>query len=176
MISLGLLSAAHVILENPRPFRFVAYGPSNPISPTGEDFACKMPPGAKLQPDGEPTTMAIGEEQTASFKGQAVHGGGSCQFAVAGPVSDGDWASFPLRDAQWKVFHSIEGGCPARNQRGNLDGLNQDKYSFTIPPGIEPGDYVFSWTVSIFSLFVISKPQTRLDQAIIHNEMSHHDL
>ncbi|KAI0875687.1 hypothetical protein GGS24DRAFT_454601 [Hypoxylon argillaceum] len=45
------------------------------------------------------------------------------------------------------VIHSIEGGCPARNQKGNLDGPNQDKYTFQIPEGIEPGtNYTLAWT------------------------------
>ncbi|KAI1373478.1 hypothetical protein F4677DRAFT_429026 [Hypoxylon crocopeplum] len=146
VVALVSLSGAHVILENPKPFRFIDYGPSNPISPTGTDFPCKLPPGANLEPQGEPTVMAIGDEQMVSFTGQAVHGGGSCQFALSGPVSDGSWADYPIRDAEWKVIHSIEGGCPARNQKGNLEGPNQDEYSFQIPEGIEPGSYVFSWT------------------------------
>lgn len=66
------LAAAHVILETPKPFRFVQYGPSNPISPTGSDFPCKIPAGNSLELDGEPTIMAIGDEQTASFSGDAV--------------------------------------------------------------------------------------------------------
>ncbi|KAI5866289.1 hypothetical protein GGS23DRAFT_379405 [Durotheca rogersii] len=144
--SLASLSAGHVVLENPKPFRFVAYGPSNPISSTGSDFPCKIPSGGTLEPDGPPTVMAIGEEQVASFVGQAVHGGGSCQFALAGPIADEAWADYPLKNSEWKVIHSIEGGCPARNQKGNLEGPNQDKYSFTIPDAIAPGDYIFSWT------------------------------
>ncbi|OTB09666.1 hypothetical protein M426DRAFT_34279, partial [Hypoxylon sp. CI-4A] len=140
------LSVAHVILENPKPFRFAAYGPSNPIEPDGSDFPCKMPPGASLVADGAPAVMAIGEKKTVSFFGQAVHGGGSCQFSLAGPVTDGSWSSYPLKDARWRVIHSIEGGCPARHQKGNLDGPNQDSYPFRIPEGIEPGDYIFSWT------------------------------
>ncbi|OTA59749.1 lytic polysaccharide monooxygenase [Hypoxylon sp. EC38] len=105
-----------------------------------------MPPGAKLQPEDVPTVMVIGEEQTASFLGQAVHGGGSCQFSLSGLISNGSWSDSLSKDLEWKVIHSVEGGCPARNQKGNLDGPNQDKYSFIIPEGIEPGDYVFSWT------------------------------
>ncbi|KAI0115996.1 hypothetical protein F4776DRAFT_316784 [Hypoxylon sp. NC0597] len=144
--TLVLISRAHVILEHPKPFRFVSYGPSNPLEPSGLDFPCKMPPGAKLQPDGVPTVMTIGEEQTASFLGQAVHGGGSCQFTLSGPISNGSWSDSLSKNLEWKVIHSIEGGCPARGQKGNLDGPNQDKYSFKIPEGIEPGDYIFSWT------------------------------
>ncbi|KAI1763377.1 hypothetical protein GGR53DRAFT_531568 [Hypoxylon sp. FL1150] len=139
------LATTHVILENPKPFRFLEYGPTNPIEPTGSNFPCKVPEGRRLEPDGEPTIMVIGEEQSASFWGQAVHGGGSCQFAVSGPVDDG-WENFDLTSAQWKVIHSIEGGCPAIHQRGNLDGPNKDSYPFTIPEGIAPGNYVFSWT------------------------------
>ncbi|KAI1100652.1 hypothetical protein F4804DRAFT_348359 [Jackrogersella minutella] len=147
-VALTLVSpaVAHVVLESPKPFRFVEYGPTNPISPSGLDFPCKIPPGAKLETDGAPTVMAIGEEQTASFSGQAVHGGGSCQFSVSGPINNGSWTDYPLKDLDWKVIHSIEGGCPARNQKGNLDGPNQDKFTFKIPEGIAPGDYIFSWT------------------------------
>ncbi|KAI0898800.1 hypothetical protein F4806DRAFT_506746, partial [Annulohypoxylon nitens] len=127
-------------------FRFVQYGPSNPISPTGSDFPCKIPAGNSLELDGEPTIMAIGDEQTASFSGDAVHGGGSCQMSLTGPVNNGSWADYPLKDSRWKVIHSIEGGCPARNQKGNIVGPNPNKYAFEIPEGIEPGDYIFSWT------------------------------
>ncbi|KAI2466888.1 hypothetical protein F4781DRAFT_444774 [Annulohypoxylon bovei var. microspora] len=140
------LTIAHVILETPKPFRFVQYGPTNPISPTGSDFPCKIPDGEKLELDGVPIVMAIQEEQSASFSGKAVHGAGSCQFSLSGPVNNGSWADYPLKNSKWKVIHSIEGGCPARNQKGNIDGPNQDKYPFQIPEGIEPGDYIFSWT------------------------------
>ncbi|KAI0113052.1 hypothetical protein F4814DRAFT_460283 [Daldinia grandis] len=140
------LLKAHVVLENPKPFRFVQYGPTNPISSSGEDFPCKIPAGGKLEPQGPPAVMAVGEKQRISFSGQAVHGGGSCQFSLSGPVNNGAWEAYPLKTAEWKVIHSIEGGCPARNQRGNLDGRNHDQYSVKIPEGIEPGDYIFAWT------------------------------
>ncbi|KAI0888312.1 uncharacterized protein GGS22DRAFT_198103 [Annulohypoxylon maeteangense] len=143
---LSYLAVAHVILETPKPFRFVQYGPTNPISPTGSDFPCKIPAGRTLELDGVPTVMAIGDEQTATFSGNAVHGAGSCQFSLKGPVSNGSWADYPLKDSGWKVIHSIEGGCPARNVKGNIDGPNRNKYPFKIPEGIDPGDYIFSWT------------------------------
>ncbi|KAI1803341.1 hypothetical protein F4811DRAFT_353284 [Daldinia bambusicola] len=140
------LPEAHVVLETPKPFRFVQYGPTNPISSSGEDFPCKIPAGGKLEPQGPPTIIAIGEDQSVSFSGHAVHGGGSCQFSLSGPVKDGAWETYPLKTAEWKVIHSIEGGCPARHQRGNLDGPNHDQYSLKIPEGIEPGNYIFAWT------------------------------
>ncbi|KAI1123087.1 hypothetical protein F5Y10DRAFT_281177 [Nemania abortiva] len=132
------LSTAHVVLENPKPYKFVSDGATNPLSSTGSDFPCKIPPGQSYVIDGEPTPMTIGEDQTVSFLGQAVHGGGSCQLALS--------HGFPTKDSSWLVIHSIEGGCPARNQKGNLDGPNTDKYTFQIPEGIAPGtNYTLAW-------------------------------
>ncbi|KAF6814079.1 endoglucanase [Colletotrichum musicola] len=136
---LASVATAHVVLENPRPFKSVADGPSNPISSTGDDFPCKVPAGASYIIDGERTVYAVNEPQVATFKGQAVHGGGSCQFALSADLE-------PTKESRWMVIHSIEGGCPARNQKGNLEGPNQDEYSFVIPEGIAPGDYTFAWT------------------------------
>ncbi|KAF3801925.1 hypothetical protein GCG54_00015147 [Colletotrichum gloeosporioides] len=133
------LTSAHVVLENPKPFKFVADGPTNPISSTGDDFPCKVPPGASYIVDGERTVYAVGEPQTATFAGQAVHGGGSCQFALSTDTE-------PTKQSTWMVIHSIEGGCPARNQKGNLEGPNKDEYTFSIPQGIAPGEYTFAWT------------------------------
>ncbi|ORY58566.1 uncharacterized protein BCR38DRAFT_327089, partial [Pseudomassariella vexata] len=135
------IASSHVILESPRPFKFAAYGPANPITEDGADFPCKIPPGVtKLEIDGSPTEMAIGETQTASFTGKAVHGGGSCQFSVTEGFE-------PTKSSVWKVIHSIEGGCPKANEGGNLnDGETPDKYDFTIPDGITPGEWTFAWT------------------------------
>ncbi|WQF84763.1 Putative auxiliary Activity family 9 [Colletotrichum destructivum] len=135
---LASATLGHVVLENPKPFKFVADGPTNPISTSGSDFPCKIPPWASYEIDGSPTAVAIGETLEATFKGQAVHGGGSCQFALSADTN-------PTKASKWMVIHSIEGGCPARNQKGNLEGHNADKYPFKIPAGIAPGDYVFAW-------------------------------
>lgn len=131
--------SAHVVLENPKPFPFIDYGPTNPIAADGSDFPCKVPPGTALDLSAPATVMAIGEDQTLSFQGRAVHGGGSCQLALTKDRK-------PTKQSEWMVIHSIEGGCPARNQKGNLEGPNTDTYTFRIPAGIEPGSYVFSWT------------------------------
>ncbi|KAI0453880.1 hypothetical protein F5B21DRAFT_504967 [Xylaria acuta] len=136
---LAYLSAAHVVLEDPKPYKFVADGPTNPVSSTGSDFPCKIPPGQSYIIEGEPTPMTIGEDQTLSFSGHAVHGGGSCQIALS--------RGFPTKDSPWMVIHSIEGGCPARNQKGNLEGPNVDRYTFQIPEGIETGtNWTMAWT------------------------------
>ncbi|KAF7532777.1 hypothetical protein G7054_g7649 [Neopestalotiopsis clavispora] len=134
-------SKSHVVLENPRPFLKAEDSPSNPI--TGATFPCKVPAGARLEMDGAPTEMAIGEDQLLTFKGTAVHGGGSCQISL---TSDIDESFQPNRDSRFFVVHSIEGGCPARNQAGNLDGPNTDQYYFKIPAGVAPGNYVLGWT------------------------------
>ncbi|MCJ1448825.1 MAG: hypothetical protein MMC23_009344 [Stictis urceolatum] len=131
---------AHIILENPQPFAWPADGHFNPINPDGSDYPCKIPPGGKLVPAGPSTKMAIGAPQTLSFNGTAVHGGGSCQLSLTKDIP-------PTKDSEFIVIQSIEGGCPARNRAGNLDpGQNPDTYQFSIPDGIEPGDYAFAWT------------------------------
>ncbi|KAK8076039.1 hypothetical protein PG994_003311 [Apiospora phragmitis] len=138
---LASAASAHVVLENPPPAKFPAYGPTNPIETSGSDWPCKIPAGQKLDTsDASPKTdMVIGEPQKLSFKGKAVHGGGSCQLALTK-----GWD--PKKDSPWSVIHSIEGGCRARNQKGNLEGDNSDIYEFKIPAGIAPGGYTFAWT------------------------------
>ncbi|KAK7990598.1 hypothetical protein PG990_014878 [Apiospora arundinis] len=143
ILGAALVSAvsAHVVLENPPPAKFLQYGPTNPLEPTGADWPCKIPAGQKLDiSDASPkTSMVIGEPQKLSFSGKAVHGGGSCQIALTK-----GWD--PNKYSRWSVIHSIEGGCPARNQKGNLEGPNTDVYEFKIPAGISPGQYTLSWT------------------------------
>ncbi|KAK6851995.1 hypothetical protein PG995_012120 [Apiospora arundinis] len=143
ILGAALVSAvsAHVVLENPPPAKFLQYGPTNPLEPTGADWPCKIPAGQKLDSsDASPkTTMVIGEPQKLSFSGKAVHGGGSCQLALTK-----GWD--PKKDSPWSVIHSIEGGCPARNQKGNLEGPNKDVYEFKVPAGIAPGQYTLSWS------------------------------
>lgn len=135
---LGLASAAsaHIVMTNPVP-----YGdPSNaPLDGSGSDFPCKG-----LSPDGStPNTYKAGSTQQLAFKGTAVHGGGSCQVSVTTDKN-------PTEQSQWKVIKSIEGGCPAQDQSGNM-GDNADaeipyKYDFKIPEEMPEGDYVFAWT------------------------------
>lgn len=133
--------SSHVVLEYPVPFIPAEYGPSNPV--TADSFPCKMPAGAHLAMNGSATEMTIGDNQFLSFNGFAVHGGGSCQVSLTSDIDDNFQ---PNPNSRFFVIHSIESGCPARNQAGNLDGANVDKYFFKIPRGVEPGKYVLSWT------------------------------
>lgn len=139
LLLLASLTNTHVILKAPKPCIFPAYGPSNPLDPSGSDFPCKMPPGVTtLAIDGSPTTMAIGEPQTASFTGLAVHGGGSCQFSLLPGFEPSK------SNADFRVIKSIEGGCPAAVP-GNLESGDPDTFLFTIPASVEPGNYTFAW-------------------------------
>lgn len=101
----GELVARHIELVSPQPFVFNDFGPTNPLKPDGSDYPCKNPQGQdlKVAGGGAPTEMAIGQDQTVSFNGSAVHGGGSCQFALAEGLA-------PSKDSVWKVIQSIEGG------------------------------------------------------------------
>ncbi|KAG8529856.1 uncharacterized protein KY384_005337 [Bacidia gigantensis] len=91
--------------------------------------------------------MAVGSSQQLSFFGTAVHGGGSCQLSL---TTDNP----PTKGSKWQVIHSIEGGCPAKNQAGNLDEKPgdprlqkaPDTYDYKIPDGIKAGPYTFAWT------------------------------
>ena len=89
--------------------------------------------------------MEIGSKQQLSFNGSAVHGGGSCQVSL---TTDNP----ATKNSKWMVIHSIEGGCPARGQAGNMPGGENpteqggDKYDYTIPQGVAPGKYTLAWT------------------------------
>lgn len=99
----GELVARHIELVTPQPFVFNEFGPTNPLSPDGSDYPCKVPHGQSFKMSSAPTEMVIGEDQTVSFNGTAVHGGGSCQFALAEGLE-------PNKESAWKVIQSIEGG------------------------------------------------------------------
>lgn len=134
------ISKRHVQLVTPQPFEWDEYGPTNPLDPSGSDYPCKVKQGDTFRVDGSPTEMVIGEDQEVSFSGWAVHGGGSCQFALTEGFA-------PTKDTAWKVIHSIEGGCPKANVTGNLEqGQDPDTYAFSVPDDFEPGNYTFAWT------------------------------
>ncbi|KIX94196.1 uncharacterized protein Z520_10223 [Fonsecaea multimorphosa CBS 102226] len=143
LAALAFLAAtgdAHMIMRTPVP-----YGKStlnnSPLAADGSDFPCKQRTGV-YDAEGASNVAAIGEPQTLSFLGSAVHGGGSCQVSLTTDLQ-------PTKDSKWMVIKSIEGGCPA-SVPGNLpddpNGTGASTFNFTIPEGIAPGDYTLAWS------------------------------
>ncbi|KAL2022420.1 hypothetical protein VTK56DRAFT_5487 [Thermocarpiscus australiensis] len=134
------VSQAHMKLRIPAPFT-TPEGTSSPLDPSGSNFPCQIQPGVQFQ--GTPTPMEKGSKQKMGFTGQAVHGGGSCQVSITYDKS-------PTKQSSWKVIHSIQGGCPARNVAGNAgndaNAPDPDEYEFTIPQDIPSGDATLAWT------------------------------
>lgn len=116
---------AHMIMAKPVPFSAdkVDNGPINQ-----QQWPCKKNLGFTVT---EMNSMKVGEEQTISFKGSAVHGGGSCQLSVTTDTE-------PSASSKFKVIESIEGGCPG------VDGPQE--FKFTLPDSIPNGKATFAWT------------------------------
>ena len=139
--ALALLAStaqSHMIMATPPPYG----SPDNsPLAADGSNFPCK----ATSNTGGTVTNMAIGAPQKLSFLGESVHGGGSCQVSLTTDTP-------ATKNSKWMVIHSIEGGCPARNQAGNIgaddsaSAPDPDTYTFSIPTGITPGAYTLTWT------------------------------
>ncbi|QGI63133.1 hypothetical protein CEK27_007104 [Fusarium fujikuroi] len=135
--TLASFASAHMLMANPKP-----YGtPDNsPLNADGSNFPCK---GIVNDGSSASNVYKQGSKQQLSFTGQAVHGGGSCQISLTTDKN-------PTKNSVWKVIKSIEGGCPAQGQEGNMGG-NPDapdpyKYDFTIPKELAAGDYTLAWT------------------------------
>jgi len=138
---LAILANAHMKMNTPVP-----YGKStlnnSPLLKSGTDFPCKLRPDVYAVEDAS-NVYALGSTNPLRLTGQAVHGGGSCQVSIT-------YDSQPTRNSTWKVIKSIEGGCPAQSQIGNMGG-NADaadpfEYEFTIPSDIPAGNGTIAWT------------------------------
>ncbi len=114
---------------------------NSPLAHDQSDFPCKQRPGV-YDAEGASNIMPIGKNQTLSFIGSAVHGGGSCQISLTSDKQPG-------KNTKWQVIHSIEGGCPASaagNLPANSNGNGASTFEYSIPQGIAPGDYTLAWT------------------------------
>lgn len=116
---------AHIIMASPVPYS-VDKVDSSPI--TAEQFPCKSQNGFTVS---TMNSMKVGESQKISFKGSAVHGGGSCQLSYTQDTT-------PTKNSVFKVIKSIEGGCPG------VDGVKE--FDFTLPDSIPNGKGTFAWT------------------------------
>ncbi|KAH0842004.1 DNA-directed RNA polymerase [Fonsecaea pedrosoi] len=143
LAALAFLAAAadaHMIMKTPVPYGKSSLN-NSPLLADGSDFPCKQRSGV-YDAEGASNVAAIGEPQTLSFLGSAVHGGGSCQVSLTTDLQ-------PTKNSKWMVIKSIEGGCPA-SVAGNLpadpSGTGASTFQFSVPDGISPGDYTLSWT------------------------------
>ncbi|KAL8866419.1 MAG: hypothetical protein Q9174_006315 [Haloplaca sp. 1 TL-2023] len=140
LLALAPLATAHVLLETPVPYGAKTLN-TNPLLEDGSDYPCKQREG--VYEVSKVNVMPIGQPQTISFKGQATHGGGTCQVSLTTDTP-------PTKDSVFRVIKTIEGGCPSTNP-GNVGddpfGHGADKFQFSIPNGI-PTDknYTMAWT------------------------------
>jgi hypothetical protein len=118
-------SNAHMIMKSPVPYS-VDKLDNAPI--TAEQYPCKSNLGFTVS---TMNSMAVGEKQSLTFSGSAVHGGGSCQLSVTTDTE-------PTKDSVFKVIKSIEGGCPG------IDG--PEAFDFELPDSIPNGKATFAWT------------------------------
>jgi hypothetical protein len=116
---------AHMIMQSPVPYS-VDKLDNGPI--TAAQFPCKSNLGFTVS---KMNAMAVGEKQTLSFKGSAVHGGGSCQLSVTTDTE-------PTANSVFKVIKSMEGGCPGVDAAETFD--------FELPASIPNGKATFAWT------------------------------
>jgi hypothetical protein len=137
LLALVASVTAHMTIENPVPFGKATLN-SSPLAPA--DFPCKQRSG--VYDITEMNQWDAGSTQVIRFKGSAVHGGGSCQFSLTTDLE-------PTEQSQWKVIHSVVGGCPS-NVTGNLpenpEGEGAATFPVTMPDSIPDGRYTFAWT------------------------------
>lgn len=118
-------ASSHIIMESPVPYSNDKID-NSPI--TAAQFPCKVQNGFTVT---KMNSMKVGETQKISFKGSAVHGGGSCQLSYTQDTT-------PTANSKFKVIKSIEGGCPG------VDGVKT--FDFTLPDSIPSGKGTFAWT------------------------------
>ncbi|RKF81899.1 hypothetical protein GcM3_030022 [Golovinomyces cichoracearum] len=140
LLGLSTIASSHMIMKTPVPFAASKHANDNgPLKEDGSDFPCKF----GYDTEGASNIMPLGSKQELAFIGGATHGGGSCQVSIT-------YDSAPTANSVFKVIHSIEGGCPARNVAGNIGSSSAtedpDRYGFSIPESLPPGNAVLAWT------------------------------
>lgn len=140
--TLVTLAHGHMIMNTPQPYSSPAVV-NAPLSADGSNFPCQLTAGGSLSAGSASNSYALGSEQELKFTGQAVHGGGSCQVSIT-------YDTNPSASSTWKVIRSIEGGCPAEGQTGNMgddaSALDPYTYNFTVPDNIPTGSVTLAWT------------------------------
>ncbi|KAI9151322.1 Chitin binding domain [Paramyrothecium foliicola] len=133
------VASAHILMTSPAPYPLIGGVMNAPLEATGAPFPC----GTNSFTGVESTVWEAGSTQNIQLKGTAVHGGGSCQVSVTTDLQ-------PSAGSVWKVIKSIEGGCPARNQAGNIEPGSAELplpegYDVEIPD-LPSGSYTMAWT------------------------------
>lgn len=131
------IASAHMLLAKPPPYAGVI---NSPLSADGSNFPCQL----KFDDSTTAaTSIALGSTQPLEFTGSATHGGGSCQISIT-------YDDPPTKNSVFKAIHSIEGGCPIKNNAGNIgddaSSPDPDTYSFTMPTNLPTGKAVLAWT------------------------------
>lgn len=130
---------AHMVITSPVPYGQDSLT-NSPLEDDGSDFPCKQRSG--VYDITKMNNMPVGVPQKLAFKGGATHGGGSCQISV---TLDKE----PTKDSEWKVIHSIIGGCP-NSAAGNANGAptydQNPTFDFSMPKGMPNGQYTLAWT------------------------------
>lgn len=141
LAGLASVASAHMVISNPIPYGQASLN-NSPLDASGSDYPCKLRSGTYDTSAGV-NTYAAGSSQKLSFKGTAVHGGGSCQISISTDTE-------PNAKSVFKVIKSIEGGCPAKGQTGNMgdsaDAVDPYTYDYTIPKDLAAGNYTLAWT------------------------------
>ncbi|KAF6831426.1 endoglucanase [Colletotrichum musicola] len=141
---LALLSAgihAHAMMQHPVPFPSQLLK-NDPVATDGSDWPCKGE--TNYDWSGVANIWKRGSTEYLQAMGGATHGGGSCQISVTQDLK-------PTRHSQWRVIHSIEGGCPIRNLTEVNYGDSSSvvlpgAYNFTVPTWLPIGPAVMAWT------------------------------
>ncbi|KAH6615068.1 hypothetical protein C7974DRAFT_58356 [Boeremia exigua] len=134
VLAMASITSAHMFIENPVPFGGVK---KDPLDPSGSDFPCQGSSYEVITVNdwtvGSDVTVRFPSEQTAT------HSGGSCQISVSKDEK-------PTKDSEWKVIHSIEGGCPTTFP-GNINNPKDlGSYKFTVPATLPDGRLTMAWT------------------------------
>jgi hypothetical protein len=140
LLGLAASVAAHMRLADPVPFG-VGTVNNSPLEPA--DYPCK-----RSYQVSQMNQWDAGQTKEVSFRGSAAHGGGSCQFSITTDTE-------PTEASQWKVIHSVIGGCPS-NVTGNIPVPDKPQgdaeaelaatFPVTMPDFVPDGQYTFAWS------------------------------